>query len=94
MSHFRIRPSNGTHRVTWFAGRTPSSDGAPSPATLSGYVICAKIHKFGAGRVLWGSDHLTNMPVEWVKYRSIGLGEDELAGVLGGTARAVFPLTI
>jgi predicted TIM-barrel fold metal-dependent hydrolase len=64
------------------------------PSWCPSYAVRQMIDKFGAGRVLWGSDHLTNMPVELVKYRSIGLGEDELAGVLGGTARAVFPLPI
>ena len=39
-------------------------------------------------------DHLDNLPVELVKYRSLGLGDDQLAGVLGGTARALFDLVL
>jgi predicted TIM-barrel fold metal-dependent hydrolase len=50
------------------------------------------VDQCGAGRVLFGSDHLSNLPVELVKYRSLGLSDDELAQVLGGTARKVFGL--
>jgi len=62
------------------------------PSWCPTYVALGMIRKFGAQRVLFGSDHLTNLPVELTKYRSIGLDEAELASVLGGTAREVFPL--
>jgi predicted TIM-barrel fold metal-dependent hydrolase len=62
------------------------------PSWCPTYAVRSMIDKFGAGRVLFGSDHLTNLPVELVKYRSIGLSDEQLAQVLGGTARAVFPL--
>jgi predicted TIM-barrel fold metal-dependent hydrolase len=63
------------------------------PSWCPAYVARQMVDRFGAGRVLWGSDHLSNMPVELVKYRSIGLSDGDLAGVLGGTARAIFPLS-
>jgi predicted TIM-barrel fold metal-dependent hydrolase len=62
------------------------------PSWCPAYMARQMIDKFGAERVLFGSDHLTNLPVELVKYRSIGLNDDQLAAVLGGTARRVFPL--
>jgi hypothetical protein len=63
------------------------------PSWCPAYAARQMIDAFGVGRVLWGSDHLSNIAVELAKYRSIGLSDDELAGVLGGTARAVFSLS-
>lgn len=62
------------------------------PSWCPTYVARKMIDQFGADRVMFGSDHLTNLPVELTKYRSIGLSDEQLAMVLGGTARAVFPL--
>jgi len=62
------------------------------PSWCPGYIARQMVERFGAGRVLFGSDHLTNLPVELTKYRSLGLSADELAGVLGNTARVIFPL--
>lgn len=62
------------------------------PSWCPAYLARKMIDSFGAGRVLFGSDHLTNLPVELVKYRSIALSEEDLAMVLGGTARRMFPL--
>jgi hypothetical protein len=52
------------------------------------------IRDLGAGRVMMGADLLSNMPIELFKYRSLGLGQDELEMCLGGTAAAVFRLPI
>jgi predicted TIM-barrel fold metal-dependent hydrolase len=62
------------------------------PSWCPTYAALGMIRKLGADRVLFGSDHLTNLPVELVKYRSIGLTEQELSAVLGGTAGKVFGL--
>jgi predicted TIM-barrel fold metal-dependent hydrolase len=62
------------------------------PSWCPTYVAQKMIGQFGADRVLFGSDHVTNLPVELTKYRSIGLDQQQLASVLGGTARSVFPL--
>lgn len=62
------------------------------PSWCPTYTARQMIDRFGAGRVLFGSDHLTNLPVELTKYRSIGLTDAELAQVLGRTACEVFPL--
>ena len=62
------------------------------PSWCPTYVARKMIDQFGADRVLFGSDHVTNLPVELTKYRSIGLTDEQRAMVLGGTAGAVFPL--
>jgi predicted TIM-barrel fold metal-dependent hydrolase len=62
------------------------------PSWCPSYVVRQMIDKFGPGRVLFGSDHLSNLPVELAKYRSIEGNADALAQVLGGTAGGVFPL--
>lgn len=63
------------------------------PSWCPTYAALGMIKKFGAERILFGSDHVTNLPVELTKYRSIGLTEQELSQVLGGTAERVFPLS-
>ena len=50
------------------------------------------VDELGADRVMFGSDSLTNIPVELAKYRAIGLNEDQLERVLGKTAIKVFSL--
>jgi predicted TIM-barrel fold metal-dependent hydrolase len=62
------------------------------PSWCPTYVARQMIDRFGAGRVLFGSDHVANLPVELAKYRALGLNADALDTVLGGTARAVFGL--
>ena len=51
------------------------------PSWCPGYMARQMVERFGAGRVLFGSDHLTNLPVELTKYRSLGLSNQDLAGV-------------
>jgi predicted TIM-barrel fold metal-dependent hydrolase len=62
------------------------------PSWCPSYIARQMIDRFGADRVLFGSDHLSNLPVELVKYRSIGLSSGDLAKVLGLNARRVFRL--
>jgi uncharacterized protein len=63
------------------------------PSWCPSYAVRQMIDRFGAERMLFGSDHLTNMPVELVKYRSIGLSERQLAQVFAETPHKVFPLS-
>ncbi len=63
------------------------------PSWCPTYVARKMIDEFGAERVLWGSDHLSNMPVELAKYRAIGLTEAQLDEVMRGTAERIFPLS-
>lgn len=62
------------------------------PSWCPTYAVRQMIDRFGAERVLFGSDHLTNLPVELVKYRSIGLTEEQLAQIFERTPRKIFPL--
>jgi predicted TIM-barrel fold metal-dependent hydrolase len=52
------------------------------------------IRRLGAERVMFGSDLLPNIPTELVKYRTIGLSEEELATSMQGTAARVFGLPL
>ncbi|MDO8589587.1 MAG: amidohydrolase family protein [Armatimonadota bacterium] len=62
------------------------------PSWVGGFAIRSWVRKFGANRVMMGSDHADNAATELAKYRSIGLTEEELAWTLGGSAAAVFGL--
>jgi len=44
----------------------------------------------GKEKIMFGSDHADNAPAELIKYRTLGLTEEELEWVLGKTACVVF----
>jgi predicted TIM-barrel fold metal-dependent hydrolase len=46
----------------------------------------------GANRVMFGSDHLTNVAAELAKLHAIALDDAQRRAILGGTARRVFKL--
>lgn len=48
--------------------------------------------RLGADRIMFGSDAPENIPVELVKYRSLGLREENLSACLGGTAVRLYRL--
>jgi uncharacterized protein len=48
--------------------------------------------EFGADRLMMGSDSLANMAVELAKHRALGLSDEMLSSVLGGTATSVYQL--
>jgi predicted TIM-barrel fold metal-dependent hydrolase len=50
------------------------------------------LEQVGPERLMLGSDAIENLPLELAKYRSLGLGPDELDRCLGGTASHVFKL--
>jgi predicted TIM-barrel fold metal-dependent hydrolase len=50
------------------------------------------VRKVETTRILFGSDHPANVPVELVKYRSLNLGAVDLANILGKNAQRVFQL--
>jgi predicted TIM-barrel fold metal-dependent hydrolase len=54
------------------------------------FAVRRMIDRLGSDRLMFGSDHVTNLPVELTKYRSIGLTDDELEGVLAQTPLRVF----
>ena len=62
------------------------------PSWCASYQVAAMVRALGAARVMFGSDHPSNVASELAKLRAIGLDEQQLARVLGGTARRVFGL--
>ncbi len=62
------------------------------PSWCASYQVAAMVRALGAARVMFGSDHPSNVASELAKLRAIGLDEAQLAQVLGGTARRVFSL--
>lgn len=56
------------------------------------YDLKAMVERLGAKRVMFGTDLLSNVPVELAKYRGIGLSESDLEWCLGRTAQTVFGL--
>src|SRR5690606_32340454 len=56
------------------------------------FQVEAMVKSIGADRVMFGSDHLTNVAPELAKLHAIGLDEAQLTAILGGTARRVFQL--
>jgi predicted TIM-barrel fold metal-dependent hydrolase len=52
------------------------------------------VQTVGAERLLFGSDHLTNLPVELVKYQSIGLSAADLDKIFTVNAKEVFKLSL
>lgn len=49
---------------------------------------------FGAGRVMYGGDLPSNVPIELCKYRTIGLTDEEREMCLSGTAITIFKLPL
>jgi uncharacterized protein len=62
------------------------------PSWCTAGQIQGMIGSLGADRVMFGSDHLTNLPVELAKLDAIGLAGADREAVLAGTARRVFAL--
>ncbi|MBO3804086.1 MAG: amidohydrolase [Candidatus Brockarchaeota archaeon] len=50
------------------------------------------VKSVGADRIMFGSDHGSNAATELVKFRTAGLGREELEACLGRTAAAVFKI--
>jgi predicted TIM-barrel fold metal-dependent hydrolase len=62
------------------------------PSWCTAGQIAGMIRSLGARRVMFGSDHITNIPVELAKLEGIGLTESDAAAYLAGTARRIFAL--
>jgi len=56
------------------------------------YDLKAMVETLGAKRVMFGTDLLSNVPVELAKYRGLGLSESDREWCLGRTAQTVFGL--
>jgi predicted TIM-barrel fold metal-dependent hydrolase len=64
------------------------------PSWCQTYTVAKMIKTIGAERIVMGSDHLTNLPVELVKFRSIGLSDNELELILYTNAKRIFQLDV
>lgn len=64
------------------------------PSWCQTYVIRKMIDVIGAERVIMGSDHLSNLPVEILKYRSIGLNAKQLDMIFFHNANKLFKLNL
>ncbi len=62
------------------------------PSWCMSIQVQGMVRRFGAARVLYGSDHVSNMASELAKIRALGFDASQLALVLGGTAAAVYGL--
>lgn len=62
------------------------------PSWCASFQVAAMVKKIGAERVMFGSDHPSNVASELAKLKAIELTDDELVRVLGGTAQSVFGL--
>lgn len=62
------------------------------PSWCPTYTIRKMVDAVGADRLLLGSDHLSNLPVELVKLDSIGLSDKERELILRTNARRMFQL--
>ena len=60
------------------------------PSWCASYQVAEMVRAIGAERVMFGSDHPSNVASELAKLRSIGLSDEQLGTVLGDTARRVF----
>jgi predicted TIM-barrel fold metal-dependent hydrolase len=60
------------------------------PSWCTTFHVEAMVAKIGPDRVMFGSDHPSNVAVELAKFRSIELDQTQLGAVLGGTALRVF----
>jgi len=64
------------------------------PSWCQTYAVKKMVQTLGADRLLFGSDHLTNLPVERVKFESIGLTSSELENIFERNALQLFNLTL
>lgn len=62
------------------------------PSWCASHQVAAMVRTIGVARVMFGSDHPSNVASELAKFRSIGLEEDRLEQTLRGTALRVFGL--
>lgn len=62
------------------------------PSWSPGFAIGLMVERLGANRIIFGSDHPSNIATELVKLAGLGLSRPDLAAILGGNAIDVFNL--
>jgi predicted TIM-barrel fold metal-dependent hydrolase len=64
------------------------------PSWTPGFAIGLMLERLGADRVMFGSDHASNIPVELTKIATLKMSPKERTAILGGTAIRVFNLAV
>lgn len=64
------------------------------PSWCPTYTVKRMINEIGLDRMIMGSDHLSNLPVELIKFKSIGLKETELETIFYHNANELFKLNL
>lgn len=62
------------------------------PSWCASFQVAEMVRAIGAERVMYGSDHPSNVASELAKLQSLGFGDEQRAAIFGGTARRVFAL--
>ena len=68
------------------------SDVHLEPSWCPAFSVRQMVRRLGAHRVMFGSDHIENIPVELAKFDAVGLTPGERRLVYAGTAARVFSL--
>ncbi|RKN41052.1 amidohydrolase family protein [Micromonospora endolithica] len=63
------------------------------PSWCPAFSVRQMVRRLGAHRVMFGSDHIENIPVELAKFEAVRLTPAERRQVFAATAATVFPLT-
>lgn len=64
------------------------------PSWCPTYTVKKMINEIGLDRMVMGSDHLSNLPVELTKFKSIGLTEHDLETIFYHNANELFKLNL
>jgi len=62
------------------------------PSWCPTYAVRKMVDAVGADRVVMGSDHISNLPVELVKYGSIGLSDAQMESIFWHNPKRIFRL--
>ncbi|MGG1639011.1 amidohydrolase family protein [Paenibacillus sp. NRS-1760] len=62
------------------------------PSWCPTYTVVKMINTIGVERIIMGSDHLSNLPVELMKFQSIGLSDADLEQILIHNPKKIFNL--
>lgn len=62
------------------------------PSWCPSYSVRKMVDQIGADRLIMGSDHISNLPVELAKYGAIGLSDEQLERIYERNPRRIFQL--
>lgn len=64
------------------------------PSWCPGFSVACMVERIGAHRIVFGSDHLANLPIELMKIAALGLSPAERTAVLFDNAVQLFALPV